>query len=214
MPTLRHVAKTKTAIVIIIVINIISIIISIITDQLSLSSGPCTYPWFPTRGRPSRVDAFCSPGRHSSDRVDFVRSQTVLRVNLLAHPGYSPRRASWSCVVPCAGQTSTTAAAAPTTTTTTTPTTPHEDRSWPHSMPAPPPFRRTPRGDRGSIGSSTESGTHNAVLTVAYGWAFRPDFFFFFWGGGGGRAADAGWGGLNGKKGLLNGPRGKMNKRG
>eukprot|EP00959_Pyramimonas_sp_CCMP1952_P447102 9361092-Pyramimonas_sp.AAC.1 len=45
-------------------------------------------------------------------------------------------------------------------------------------MAAPRPLRHTPHEDRGPIGSSTESGSHKAVFTTAYGWVLRQDIFF------------------------------------
>ena len=43
-----------------------------------------------------------------------------------------------------------------------------------------PPFWHTPHTVRGPIGSSTESGTRNAVLAVAYGWVLRQANFIAF----------------------------------
>ena len=50
----------------------------------------------------------------------------------------------------------------------------HRRLQWQGSHGGPAPFRRTPREGRGGpMRTSTESGTHNVVLTTAYGWALR-----------------------------------------
>eukprot|EP00959_Pyramimonas_sp_CCMP1952_P266156 5564672-Pyramimonas_sp.AAC.1 len=38
-------------------------------------------------------------------------------------------------------------------------------------------LRHVPHALRGPMGSPTESGTHNALLTTTYGWALRQDNF-------------------------------------
>eukprot|EP00959_Pyramimonas_sp_CCMP1952_P306553 6415712-Pyramimonas_sp.AAC.1 len=47
-------------------------------------------------------------------------------------------------------------------------------------MRLPHPFWHVSHAFGGPIGSSTESGTHTALFTTAYGWVLRQDNFLFF----------------------------------